>query len=177
MPERILVIDYARERREHLKGRLRAGLSDVEVFELATDPPDAAKNTNTGKLDDLKAITYDMIIGHIGGNPSGYECLRTFKAQNPRGKAILYTKQDAIPLAQLEGLRLANAVVKRAQNDSLVFANDSEMLDIVNRVRSEAGIVHWSSPFKDKAVLLTLIPLATAAIGLLGALLRLLTGG
>jgi hypothetical protein len=174
--DRILVIDYDENRREHLIGRLRAGLSDVEVFGLVTRRPEA-KDVDHTRLHELRANSYDMIIGHIGGNPSGYECLRAFKAQNPKGRAILYTKQDSIPLAQLDGLKLANAVVKRAQDDRMVFANDAEMLEVVNRVRKEPGLVHWHSPFRDRAVLLTIIPLASAVIGLFAAVVKFFGGG
>ena len=87
-----------------------------------------------------------MLIGHIGGNPSGYECLRTFKESNPRGKVILYTKLEAVPVLQFEGLKLANAIVRRDANDARVFANDDEMLEVVNRVRSQRasciGLTH-----------------------------------
>jgi hypothetical protein len=176
MTDRILVIDYSKARREHLAGRLRERLRGVEVSEMVTDPPDETKNTDFAKLAQLRSNRYDFIIGHLGGNPSGYECLKTFKEHNPKGKAVLYTKMEAIPLNRFDGLKLANAIVRRAEDDSKVFANDDEMLDVVDRVRKEAGLVHWTSPFKDKAVLTALIALVTATLGAIGAAMKLLAG-
>jgi hypothetical protein len=177
MGDRILVIDYSKERREHLIGRLRERLRDVEVFEMITNPPDEMKNTDFGKLTQLRTNRYDLIIGHIGGNPSGYECLRTFKEHNPKGKAVLYTKTDAIPLEKFEGLKLANAIVRRAEDNSRVFPNDDQMLDVVDRVRKESGLVHWTSPFRDKAVLTTLISLVAATLTAVAAALKLMGTG
>jgi hypothetical protein len=177
MTDRILVIDYSKARREHLTGRLRERLSDLEVSEMVTDPPDETKNIDFTKLAQLRSNRYDLIIGHIGGNPHGYECLKTFKEHNPKGKAVLYTKVDAIPLSKFEGLKLANAIVRRSEDDSKVFANDEEMLDVVNRVRKEPGLVHWTSPFKAKAVLTALISLVAATLGAIGAALKFMAGG
>jgi len=164
MPGRIVVVDYSAERRNHLKVGLRARFSDVEVFELPTQAPDPKKSTDYARLAELKANSYDLLIGHMGGNPSGYECLKTFKDSNPKGKAILYTKLEAIPLDQFEGLKLANAIFRRAEDSNKVFANDDQMFDVVSRVRKEAGLVHWTSPFRDKAVLATILPLATGTL-------------
>lgn len=177
MVDRILIADYSEPRLNHLKERLRARFLDVEVFELKTNRFDETAGTDVSKLQEIKAHQFDLLIGHIGGNPSGYECLKTFKNHNPKGKAILYTKQDSIPLAQFAGLRLANAIFRRADDDSRVFANDDEVLDLIDRVRKEPALVQWTSPFADKAVLLTLIPLATALLGLIAAVAKLLADG
>ena len=75
--ERILVVDFSPERRA-FKGRLCARFRDVTVSELATGSNWKA-DTNVAKLEELRAIGCDILIAHIGGNPSGYECLRTFK--------------------------------------------------------------------------------------------------
>jgi hypothetical protein len=177
MTERILLVDYSKERLDQLSGRIRNRLANTEVIPLLTDPYDPNKGTNIGPLEQIRANRCDILIGHIGGNPSGYECLKTFKEYNPKGKVILYTKQETIPLDKFEGLKLANAICKRAVDDSKVFANDDEMLNVVNRVRQEAGVVYWKSPFKDKAVLGTLLSLVTGFIGLAAALIKLLHGG
>jgi hypothetical protein len=167
MTDRILIVDYSAERLEHLALGLRARFKDIEVFQLQTMPPDPAAKTNFTKLGEIKANRYDILIGHIGGNPSGDECLKTFKEGNPKGKAVLYTKLDAIPLDKFEGLKLANSIFKRAEDSTRVFANDHQMLDVVNRIRNEPGLVHWTSPFKDKTVLASL---AIAIMGCLGSL-------
>jgi hypothetical protein len=173
MPLRIVVADYSTERLEHLAGRLRARFDDVEVFPFRTSPYDPAEPTDHAKLAELKANKYDMLIAHIGGNPSGYECLRTFKTANRKGKAVLYTKMDAVPLQQFEGLKLADAIVRRDANDSRVFANDDEMLEVVNHVRRQSSIVYWINPFKDPAVATAIITLAAAVVGLVAAIVAL----
>jgi hypothetical protein len=79
-------------------------------------------------------------------------------------------------LDQFEGLKLANAIFRRADDNSKVFANDDQMFDVVNRVRKEAALVHWTRPFKDKAVLSTIIPLTTATLGLVAGIVKLASG-
>ena len=170
MALRIVVADYSPERLEHLTGRLRARFDDVVVTPFRTEPQDPAKSTAHAKLAELKSRKYDMLIAHIGGNPSGYECLRTFKEANRKGKAILYTKMEAVSLQQFEGLKLADAIVRRDANDSRVFANDDEMLDVVSRVRGKTGVVYWTNPFRDPAVMTAIITLATAVVGLIAAI-------
>jgi hypothetical protein len=81
-----------------------------------------------------------------------------------------------LPLDKLEGLKLANRVFQRAQNDTMVFPNDSEMLDVIENVRKESGITHWQSPFKDTKVLAALIGLLAAIVGLGAAIIKLVKG-
>ena len=132
---RVLVVDYNEERREHLKGRLLARFPDLEVHELKTDPPEPERDTNFAKLEEIGRGAYDIMIGHIGGNPSGYECLKTFKKHNSKGKVVLYTKQGKLPIDKFEGLKLANRIFRRAEDDTKVFPNDDEMLDVIDSVR------------------------------------------
>jgi hypothetical protein len=176
MKEKIVVVDYSRERLARLTAGLRARFADIEVRELRTQPPEDNRNTDSSELAELRANVYDILICRIGGNPSGYECLKTFKKSNPKGRAILYTRSDMVQLDQFERLKLANALFQSIDDGSRVFANADQLFDVVDRVRKEAGLVRWTSPFKDKAVLGTVIPLATATLGLIAAVVKLLGG-
>jgi hypothetical protein len=171
--DRVLVVDYNQERREHLKNHLLARFPEFEVYELKTDPPQPKKNLNTAKLQELGRGTYDILIGHIGGNPSGYECLQTFKKHNPKGKVVLYTKQDMLPIEKFDGLKLANKVFRRAEDDTIVFPSDDEMFAVIENLKQESGLIHWKSPFKDSKVIVVIISLLTAVIGLISAVVKL----
>lgn len=165
---RIIVADFTPNRRAHLMLGLREQFGDVEVHELPTEPydSDSTKDTDFSKLAPLRTNRYDLLIAHTGGNPSGFLCLKHFKTHNPKGKAILYTKAESIPLKEFEAFRLANAIFRRADDDTKVFPNDAQMLELVNRVLKEPGIVEWASPFKDRKVLGALLGLGTAIAGL-----------
>ena len=166
MTHRIVVADYSAPRRLHVAQALREQIPKVEVPELPTEPYDPKRDTDHAKLAPLRTNRYDLLIAHIGGNPSGYICLKQFKVHNPSGKAILYTKMESIPLDQFEGLKLANAIFKRSEDDTKVFANDAQFLDLVQRVLKESGITPWVSPFKDTKVLGALFSLLAGVVGL-----------
>ena len=135
MPYKILVVDHSERRRKHLMARLSARLKDVEVSELATRPPSADQNVDSGPLEHLKR-PYDLVLSHIGGNPSGYECLKTFKEHNPKGKVVLFTKEGTLSIDKFDGFRLADAVFQRSQDDAVIFPNDDAMVNLVSGLRS-----------------------------------------
>ncbi|MEH2536562.1 MULTISPECIES: hypothetical protein [unclassified Bradyrhizobium] len=187
MTYRIVVVDYSPDRLHHLKARLEEKFPDkTEVVALQTSRN--GSNVDTKKLKELKEAAgkrfwgwgrphrIDLLIGHIGGNPSGYDCLKSFKESNPAGKAILYTKMETLPLDQFRGLRLANEVVRRAEDERRVFKNDAEMLDVVDRVRGEQPIVLPTNPFKAPPVIAAMIGFGSSVVGLVAAVAKLLLG-
>lgn len=185
MTYRIVVVDYSPARLEHLKARLEAKFPKKTKV-VAVKTSENGRNVDVEKLKELKEAAgkrfwglgrphrIDLLIGHIGGNPSGDECLKSFKESNPAGKAILYTKLETLPLDKFRGLRLANEVVRRAQDDKLVFKNDAEMLDVVDRVRGEQPIVLPTNPFKAPAVIGAMIGFGSSVVGLGTAVVKLL---
>jgi len=187
MTYRIVVVDYAQDRLDHLKARLEAKFpKKTKVVAVKTSRN--GNDVDTKKLKELKEAAgkrfwglghphrIDLLIGHIGGNPPGDECLKSFKESNPAGKAILYTKMETLPLNKFRGLRLANEVFRRAEDERLVFKNDADMLDIVGRVRGEPPIVLPTSPFKAPAVIGAMIGFGSSVVGLGTAVIKLLPG-
>ena len=187
MTYRIVVVDYAKDRLNHLKGRLEENFpKKTAVFTLLTSQN--GRDVDHEMLKKLPKVAgewfwglgpphrIDVLIAHIGGNPPGHECLKSFKKSNPAGKAILYTKSDTLRLDQFRDLRLANEVVRRAQNDKQVFPNDAEMLEVVRRVRGEQPIVPQTSPFKSPRVIAAIFGLGSAMLGLGTAVVKLLPG-
>ncbi len=166
MTQRIIVADFSAPRRLHVLQALREQIPKAEVHELATDPYDSKKDTDHAKLAPFRTNKYDMLIAHIGGNPSGYVCLKQFKKHNPKGRAILYTSMDSIPLDQFDGLKLANAIFRRSTDESKVFANDAQFLELVNKVLMDSPIAPWVNPFKDAKVLAALFSLLAGVVGL-----------
>jgi hypothetical protein len=168
----IVIVDYNKVRLDYLRARLQSRFKSCTVYDVLTDSPGG--DVNTAKLEQLKVRNYNLLIGHIGGNPSGYECLRTFKESNPKGKAILYTKQDSIPIDKFRGLRLADGLFRRDQDDTKVFPNDDEILDLIADVFKKPAVTIWRNPFTDIKVLVALISLVGAVIGLVTALVKAL---
>jgi hypothetical protein len=171
---RVLIVDYNDERREQLRKLLEANFRQYVVSELKTSPPNPPEDTDTDKLAQIRTSKADLLIGHIGGNPSGYDCIQAFKEHNPQGKAVLYTKQEAIPLEQFDSLKLANALVKRSDNDRVLFENQRSMMKVIHNVMEEPGIVFWRSPFREPKVLATISgSLALAVISFAADIARL----
>jgi hypothetical protein len=166
MRKKLLIIDYDEKRREQLRELFKLRFQDFEVEELATSPP-PQQNIDTEKLRIVQLSKPDLLVGHIGGNPSGYECLRVFKEANPKGKAVLYTKRENIPLNELDGLKLADKVFRRSDQDDALFDNADEMFDIIKMIMEQRAVTFWSQPFKDPKVLVALLSLLTAVVGLL----------
>ena len=156
MTTRVLIVDYNDNRRKQLRDLLKASFDDYAVRELETSSPIPRQDTDARKLAEIRTHNPDLLIGHIGGNPSGYECLKAFKDHNPKGKAVLYTKQEAIPLDKFDGLKRANALFKRSNNDEVLFENAVDMMDVIRQVMEEPSIVFWRSPFKEPQVLTTI---------------------
>jgi hypothetical protein len=172
----ILVADYHPPRQKQLMSLIDANYPNYHVYPLDTEKPEPARETNTHILKEISKRKYDMMIGHTGGNPSGPECLQTFKKHNPQGRVIFYTKRDEIPLKEVEQLRRANKLIRRSSNDELLFDNASQMIETIDEVMKEPAIVFWKNPFKDTAVATSMTTLATAVVGLIAAILTLHAG-
>jgi len=173
MSTQVLIVDYHAARRKQLRQLLEAKFDDYKVTELQTSPPtNGAQDTDADKLRQVKNHKYDLLVGHIGGNPSGYECLKTFKANNENSKAVIYTKLESIPIKSFAGLKLADAVFKRSDNDNVLFEDADEMMDLIKKVMDEKTVNFWKNPFKDKTVAISIITLITVIIGLLTALIK-----
>lgn len=95
----------------------------------------------------------------------------TVQRQQPQSRVVLYTKLESIPLKQLVGLKLADRVFQRSPNNSQVFNDADEMMDIIKDVMEAPGVGYLRSRFKDPIVL----GLCTACIGLLAAVIKLIT--
>jgi hypothetical protein len=112
------------------------------------------------------------MIGHLGGNPAGHECLQVFKDNNPKGKAVLYTKNTEIPLKILNRLRLADEVFKRSDDDNKLFDDADEMMDLIEKVMNAPSVSYWRNPFTDIKVIGSIVGLLTAILGLIAALIK-----
>lgn len=176
MGVRVLIVDYNDQRRAHLGDFLKARFKEWDVDDLATHPPNPPLDTDVSKLSQVTARRYDLMIGHLGGNPSGYECLKVFKDHNPQGRAVLYTKGPTVQLEQLNRLRLADSVFKRSENDQKLFDNADEMMTVIEQVMKSPGVTYWKNPFKDLKVMAALITLLTAVVALVTALVKAFTG-
>ena len=175
MSIRALIVDYNDQRRAHLRDFIKARFTDWDVDELATHPPIPPRDIDTNKLSLVKARRYDLMIGHLGGNPSGYDCLKVFKNHNAKGKAVLYTKSTTIQLEQFNQLKLADRVFKRSDNDDILFENADEMMTVIEEVMKAPGVTYWKNPLKEPTVLIPILGLVTAIIGLGSALVKALT--
>ena len=174
MSVRVLIVDYNDQRRAHLRDFLKARFNEWDVDELATHPPIPPRDIDTNKLSLVKTRHYDLMIGHLGGNPSGYDCLKVFKDHNSKGKVVLYTKSSTIQLEQFNQLKLADRVFKRSENDAILFDNAGEMMTVIEEVMKSPGVTYWKNPFKEPTVLVPVLGLATAVIGLTSALVKAL---
>ncbi len=170
---RVLIVDYNDKRRKQLRDLLEANFDNYNVTELETSPPEPVRDTDARKLTQVKNNDYDLIVGHIGGNPSGYECLKCYKDHNPQGKVVLYTKLSEIPIKLFDGLKRADAIFKRSDNDEILFENAVDMMDVIKKVMNEPGLTFWKNPFKQPAVAAAVIGLTTATIGLVVALIKI----
>jgi hypothetical protein len=101
----------------------------------------------------------------MGGNPSGYECLKVFKDKFKKGKVILYTKSPTILIEQFNRLKLADRIFKRSENDDMLFDKAGDMMNVIEEVMKEPSVVLWRNSFKEPAV----IAVMTALIGLTAA--------
>ena len=75
---------------------------------------------------------------------------------------------EQIPIDQLEGLKLADAVFQRDKDDSRVFPNDDKILDLINRVRKEPAVVRSRAAFDVAFVCALHDPELTALIEAFG---------
>jgi hypothetical protein len=169
----ILVADYHPPRQKQLMALMEANYPNYNVWPLNTEPPLPPRETNIHILKEISKREYDLLIGHTGGNPSGAQCLQTFKKHNPKGRVIFYTKRDEIPLEEVEQLRQANKIIRRSNNDDILFDDPSKMIKAIDEVMEEPGIVFWKSPFKNPAVWIPLVTLLTAVVGLAAAVVQL----
>ena len=138
---RVLIADYNEKRRRHLADFIKARFKDCDVDELATHPPVPPMDTDVELLSKVKSRPYDLFIGHLGGNPSGYECLRPFKDNNPKGKVVLYTKTPDISLSKFNRLRLADRMFQRSGDDTRMFDNADEMFEMISEVMIEPSVI------------------------------------
>ena len=161
-------------RRQQLKGLLETRF-EYKVDELITSPYDPSQNLNYSVLERIRRRKYDLLVAHTGGNPQGSVCLKVFKDHNPKGKVILYTKRDNIELKEFDDLKRANKLFQRSDNDSLLFDNESEMMDVIEAVMNEPGLVLWKSPFEDKKVLTVLTALLTFLTAIVGLVVKLIS--
>jgi hypothetical protein len=169
----VIIADYNDQRLNHLAGMLQSRFPGCTVTQLKTHTLDEINSTDFNLLTQLHGLAkaHSLLIGHLGGNPSGYDCLKAFKAVNPKGKVVLYTKSESIPLSQLSGLKLADRVFQRSQDDTQVFKDADEMMNIIHDVTSGPGVGYLRSRFKDPVF----ITLCTATVGLLAAVVTLIT--
>ena len=151
MTTEVLVADFEQMRRQQLKELLER-VFEYKVDELITSPYNPSQNLDSSVLERIRRRKYDLLVAHTGGNPPGSECLKVFKDHNPRGKVILYTNRDKIELKEFDDLKRVNKLFRRSDNDSLLFDNESEMLDVIKAVMNEPGLVFWKNPFKYKEV-------------------------
>jgi hypothetical protein len=154
---RVLIADYKKERRQHLSELLKLRFPDYDVDELETELPLPPRDTNLAILQKVTARPYDLFIGHIGGNPSGNQCLTVFKARNRTGKAVLYTKASEIKLSDFDGLKLADKVFQRSAIENRLFDDANEMFDIIRDVMERPAINATRLPLKEPPVIAALI--------------------
>lgn len=173
MKPRVIIADYDDDRLSDLESMVITHLPGSTVTKLKT------RRYVDGEKEDavlrerlqLLANSHDLLIGHLGGNPSGFACLKVFKVNNPRGRVVLYTKSDSIPLDDLEQLKLADRVFKRSPVNSKVFPDAGQMMSVIEGVIRAPGIGYLRSRFKDPVFLTTFLSLLGAVITLIGTLI------
>lgn len=173
MKIRVLIADYNDARRKHLADLLKVRFPDCDVDELQSRPPDPTANLDVTMLQRVRARPYDLLIGHIGGNPSGAQCLTVFKEHNRTGRAVLYTKNPEIKISDFDSLKLADRIFQRSAVDNKLFDDADKMFTLIRDVMERPAINTARLPLREPVVIAAAI---TALLGLLGvAVTALLT--
>lgn len=172
---KVIILDYDENRLNHLDRFIRDRVPGSTATPILTQPYSPGDVPDARILAQVQALAkgHRLLIGHLGGNPSGYDGLRVYKAANPSGRAVLYTKGETIEVDKLRGLKLADRVFRRSPDDTQVFADADQMLDLINDVMAEPGVGYVRGRLKDPVFLTALGGVAgfgTATVGLVAKL-------
>ena len=177
MAKNVLIADYNPNRIESLRRLIENRLSDYAVFTLLTNapPPVGQKyNLDNEKLSQIKIRNYSLLLGHMAGNPSGENCLKMFKAHNPKGRAMFYTKRDQIGIEEFNRFKLANKRFRRSDSDDIIFDDPDKMIEDIENIMKEKGLDYVKSIMENKPVVGAGLTMGAAIIGLGGTVLKLL---